>query len=489
MKTAIIKICDEVNVQIKNLDVSTRNKIYKELEYFIPYARHMPSYKLGRWNGMVSFATRGGNTSLNLLDRILPIVEKAGYTLEVDDQRETYDLTFPEVTADMFSHINWPEGHPITGEPVILRDYQVEAIKTYLENPQCIQEIATGSGKTLICSALSKITEPLGRSIVIVPNRDLVTQTEADYKNLGLDVGVFYGGRKEYNRTHTICTWQSLNFLDKSTKDKKKDNMALSDEEIDVFVDGVSTIIVDEVHGAKADVLKRLLMGVFANCPIRWGLTGTVPKEDWEFLNILSAIGPVVDRLSAKELQDKDVLANCHVNVQQIQEVVNFKSYPEENKYLLTNKPRLKYISERITEISKEGNTLVLVQQIKAGELLVEHIPDSVFINGSVKSDARKEEYDSVSTEDCKVIVATYGVAAVGINIPRIFNLVLIEPGKSFVRTIQSIGRGLRRAQDKDFVQIWDFCASTKYSKRHLTERKKFYRNAEYPFKITKVKF
>lgn len=247
--------------------------------------------------------------------------------------------------------------------------------------------------------------------------------------------------------------------------------------------------VASNCHGAKADVLKRILSTTFADCPIRWGLTGTVPKEDWEFLNILSALGPVVERLSAKELQDKDVLANCHVDIIQLQEVVQHKDYHEEYRYLLTNKPRIKFISELIDTISNDGNTLVLVQQIKAGELLTENIPGSVFINGSVKSESRKEEYDAISTENNKVIIATYGVASVGINLPRIFNLVLIEPGKSFVRTIQSIGRGLRRAKDKDFVQIWDFCASTKYSKKHLTERKKFYKNAEYPYKIQKVKY
>jgi len=64
---------------------------------------------------------------------------------------------------------------------------------------------------------------------------------------------------------------------------------------------------------------------------------------------------------------------------------------------------------------------------------------------------------------------------------------VLIEPGKSFIRVIQSIGRGLRKAEDKDFVNIYDFCSAAKFSKRHLTERKKFYNKAQYPFKITKM--
>ena len=99
----------------------------------------------------------------------------------------------------------------------------------------------------------------------------------------------------------------------------------------------------------------------------------------------------------------------------------------------------------------------------------------------------RQEEYNEVATEQYKVLIATYGVAAVGINLPRIFNLVLVEPGKSFVRVIQSIGRGIRKAKDKDHVQIWDITSSCKFSKRHLTTRKKFYKEANYPYTVNKV--
>ena len=100
---------------------------------------------------------------------------------------------------------------------------------------------------------------------------------------------------------------------------------------------------------------------------------------------------------------------------------------------------------------------------------------------------ATKDEYDEVAISSDKIIVATYGVAAVGINIPRIFNLVLIEPGKSFVRVIQSIGRGIRKAEDKDHVQIWDITSTCKFAKRHLTKRKQFYREANYPFTLEKA--
>jgi superfamily II DNA or RNA helicase len=140
-----------------------------------------------------------------------------------------------------------------------------------------------------------------------------------------------------------------------------------------------------------------------------------------------------------------------------------------------------------VKEFSLTGNTLVLVNRIDTGKKIIEQIPEAVFVAGEMKLADRKEEYDEIKTSDGKVIIATYGVAAVGINIPRIFNLVLVEPGKSFVRVIQSIGRGIRKAEDKDFVQIWDITSTCKYAKRHLTERKKFYREAKYPFQITKI--
>ena len=112
---------------------------------------------------------------------------------------------------------------------------------------------------------------------------------------------------------------------------------------------------------------------------------------------------------------------------------------------------------------------------------------NDILSNGSTKAKDRKDEYDEVAISSDKIIVATYGIAAVGINIPRIFNLVLIEPGKSFVRVIQSIGRGIRKAEDKDFVQIWDVTSTCKFAKRHLTKRKVFYKEANYPFTIEKA--
>ncbi len=484
MATARLLIKDEVNVKIEGLDLHERKELSNKFKYEIPGARYLPAVRLGRWDGKVGFFQLGGSTYINLLPEILPYLDSRGYDIDLQDVREYQtQFAFEEVTEATFAHKVWPHKHPMAGQPVVLRDYQIEIINKFLENPQCIQEVATGAGKTLMTAALSYSCEAHGRTIVIVPNKSLVTQTEADYINLGLDVGVYFGDRKEFGHQHTICTWQSLNILLKNTKGGEADITIME------FLEDVVCVMVDEVHMAKADALKTLLTGVMAHVPIRWGLTGTIPKEAYEQVSLLCSLGPVVGKLSASELQEQGVLANCHVNILQLLDYVEYKDYQSELRYLLETDKRLDYIAELVERIRATGNTLILVDRIAPGKQLVEKIKDAVFVSGGTKADDRKEHYDDVATSDDKVIVATYGVAAVGINIPRIFNLVLVEPGKSFVRVIQSIGRGIRKAEDKDFVQIWDITSTCKFAKRHLTTRKKFYTEANYPYQVEKVEW
>lgn len=671
MPKTTLKIIDQVNVKFENLDPHTRRKMVESVKFFIQTARHTPAYKLGRWDGTVSFANVSGATYLNLLDTILPIITDAGYDIDIDDQRTPYNFNFPLVTEDFLAHKVWPKGHVAEGQPIMLRDYQVTAINTYMANLQCMQSISTGAGKclvtnteleievdansdfgkflidkrqleidshyrctrclnkikiiiktimkitlpigelfdaieefkktkfqdnleqnikdlniqiktpvgmttinhaikkeqlptasltfdtghilkcatkhilinehnhdvfvetlnvgdeiktetgmatiiaksdngihdcydigiasphvyydangilhhnTLMTAAISTLCESYGGTIVVVPSKSLVTQTEEDYKNLGMDVGVYFGERKEMGKTHTICTWQSLSSLIKNSKDAADDEYTIAD-----LLDGVVAVIVDEAHSVKGSVLKDMLVGPLAHVPIRLGLTGTIPKEDEDKMSLLVSLGPVVGEIRAADLQEQGVLAQCHVNIIQLDDShVEYRDYAAETKYLTGDIRRVTWLANLINQISTEGNTLVLVAKIETGELIQSLIPDSVFVNGSTKSKDRIEEYKDVRTATNKVMVATYGVAAVGLDIPRLFNVVLIEPGKSFVRVIQSIGRGIRKAGDKDAVNIWDLTSNLKYSAKHLVKRKEFYKDAAYPMSVTKVDY
>ena len=79
------------------------------------------------------------------------------------------------------------------------------------------------------------------------------------------------------------------------------------------------------------------------------------------------------------------------------------------------------------------------------------------------------------------------GTLSTGVSINAIFNVIFADSFKSEQIIIQSIGRGIRKAKDKDFVQIWDLTSTCKFAKRHLTQRKKFYAEAQYPFSLEKI--
>ena len=626
-------IQDEVNIKFVGLPLEARKKLSNKFKYQVPYAKYHPAYRLGRWDGMVSLFSIGGEGYLSQLETIFNILDSMNLQVtDLEDHRNKVNLSLNPIDENYWINqgVVWPSGHQNEGNPILLRDYQVDAINKFLTNPQALQELATSSGKTIITATLSHICESIGRTLTIVPNKSLVEQTEEDFLNVGLDVGVYYGDRKDLYKTHTICTWQSLEVLNKKSRRQDPDTLTLSK-----FLDGVKAVIVDECfdgdtlittpsgkipikdlkagdkiinfcentlkykedtiiqvhknlttsslepmleltfdnnqtikvtanhkfltttgwvradeltnymevinintykqheyqniknvtkfmhkkiiekptevynlhieddhnyianevivancHRSSAEILRNLLTRNLVNAPIRWGLTGTVPKLPYEYESIFASIGPVIGGIKAHELQEQGVLSNCHVHIKQLLDFVEFKSYQEELKYLVTTGDRIQYIGNLIKEIAKSGNTFVLVDRIESGKQLETYLDNSEqvsFVSGAVKTKDRKETYDEIKSADNKIIIATYGVASTGINIPRIFNLVLLEPGKSFTRVIQSIGRGLRKANDKDHVEIYDISSTCKYSKKHLLERKRYYSEAKYPFTVEKI--
>ena len=170
MPTCKVNIIDEVNVKISNLDLDTRKFLVKKFKYEDPTARFRPAYKLGRWDGTVGFFGLGGTTYLSMLEQVLSELENRNYYIELEDLRKSPVLEFDLVTEDFWGNLCWPKGHILEGQPIRLRDYQVEVINNFLKNPQGLQEVATGAGKTIITATLAKICEKYGRTVVIVPN-------------------------------------------------------------------------------------------------------------------------------------------------------------------------------------------------------------------------------------------------------------------------------------------------------------------------------
>ena len=171
MATCKIVVKDECNIKLEGLDLADRKALMKRFEHDAPGARFLPSVRLGRWNGKVSNFSLGGSAYVNLLPDIIPYLERAGYDLVLEDLRDyLQSFSLKEVSENTFAEKNWPKGHPLAGEPIILRDYQITIINLFLNNLQCVQEVATGAGKCLAGNTVLTIgideNTPFGKFLI-----------------------------------------------------------------------------------------------------------------------------------------------------------------------------------------------------------------------------------------------------------------------------------------------------------------------------------
>ena len=487
---------DYVRCQVVGLTQEDRAKAYNHFSIFIPSARYMPAYKVGQFDGYKRFFSLTGLFYINLLPELYSILDMSKYEIEeILDEKMIKEPVFDEIDDDYLADYTWFKGHRLEGQPVTLMEHQTNIVNSCLNNHRSIIIAATSSGKTLVSLAIARKVVEFGRFIIVEPSRDLTLQTANFFKNLGFtDVGVCGCGLRELDKKVTICTWQTINSLERRKKsiDIDDDKKILSAEELSKLLDGTIGILFDECHTIRGNLVGKLVETTFKNIPLRWGLTGTMPKEKAEYHSIVSGLGSVVYSVDSKELQDKGILAQCNVTAIKLKDDADFLTYADEMTYLSSNKDRLTFIGNLIDNITKtSGNTLVLVNRIKCGEILEDIISklgtNCIYIDGSVDSNQRFHEYESIKTENNKCIIATSGIASTGLDIPRLFNLVLLDYSKSFIRTIQSIGRGLRLAKDKNYVNIFDISSSTQFSKKHFNERIKFYKEKQFPLKILEV--
>lgn len=485
---------DQIHCMINGLTSQDKDLLYKEFSVFIPTARYQSKYKLGVWDGKIHYFTLTNQTYINLLPIIFSKINMDKY--EIEYVYPKYWLNDPDlgnnVDENFFAPQVWYKGHRLEGQPIKLEEHQIRIINTCIHNHRCIISAATSSGKTLISAALAKLCQPFGKVVLVVPSQDLCIQSADEFKLLGLDVGIVGCGLREFNHQIIVCTWQTINSLQRRSKGTKKvRENPLSAEELKTLQMGVVSLIFDEVHSAKSSEIQKVITDVFKDVPIKWGLTGTVPKEKSEYYCLLTSLGGTAVEVKSHELQEKGFMAKCNINCIRLVDYSVFMDWQNELDYLSTDDARLTYIANLIKGITDTGNTLVLLNRIITGEILERKLndlgTDVVFLQGSVKLKDRKKEYKEINEVDNKCILATSQIASTGINIPRLFNLVILDFGKSFTRSIQSIGRVLRLAKDKDSANVFDISSILQYSRKHFNERIKYYEEEQHPYKIYKI--
>lgn len=465
-KVAHLWVRDEVFVTIGGIDPAEHTFFWNKYGIEVEGSFFMPARKLGRWDGKHRFYDKTGKTFLRYIDEIIPFLEKWGYEIELHDERRPVAVVGGRLTQDRF--------HGKAEVKIDMRPYQVEAVNSCLEAGSGIVVAATGAGKTLMVAGMCDVfSEEEQRSIVIVPSSDLVTQTSTTFRLCGVDHGLYSGDVKDLEHEHVIATWQALQHNPR-------------------VMEAFQVAIVDEAHGATAKTIGDLITNHGKHIGYRFGFTGTLPKPKADQYTLRGALGDVLYTISAADLIRMGYLAELEIEPIEIQELAEeeFPDYASEKAYTSRQAERLDFLADLIVDRAATfGNTLILVNTIKQGQQLQKLIKDSVFLHGATENDVRAEWYGTFESRDDLIVIATTGIASTGISIDRVFNLMLIDAGKSFVKCIQSIGRGLRKGHDKDRVHVVDVYSGLKWGKKHARERAKYYKEAQYPMrKVTKVK-
>jgi superfamily II DNA or RNA helicase len=475
---------DEVFLKIV-CDRGTAREMSDYFTFEVPGAKFMPAVRNKYWDGKVRLLNV--NTMqiyVGLIDHIKRFAEEREYEVLVHD-----DL---EVTEDV--PINKLEKF-LEEKEFKPRDYQTRAVAHAIRNNRALILSPTASGKSFIIYSLLKYyfaAKLIKKALLIVPTTSLVSQMNSDfslYHGRQIDYTHLIMSGQEKNNPDAkvyISTWQSIYKMPKS------------------YFDQFDIVIGDEAHLFKAQSLTKI-MEKLPNCKYRFGFTGTLDGTQTNKLVLEGLFGPVMRVIQTKELIEKGTLAEFRIKClvlkynEQTRKQMNKSNYQDEINFLISNEKRNNFIKNLAT--TRSGNTLVLFQMVeKHGALLYNMIKDEVedgrhifFVHGGVDANEREEVRKITETETDAIIVASYGTFSTGVNIRNLHNIIFASPSKSRVRNLQSIGRGLRKGDNKESATLYDISDDlmwkswNNHTLKHFAVRIKQYNEEEFDYKIYKI--
>lgn len=480
-------------IQKKNeiyLKVEAEPHVHQELsEYFtfeVPGAKFMPQYRSKHWDGKIRlYSNHNGEIYVGLLDKIVSWAKKAEYNIEFKynkfygDPFEENEMISHEGVTDYMKSIS-------RHEP---RDYQINAVYDALKYNRKLLVSPTASGKSLmIYSIVRYFTERDKKILLVVPTTSLVEQMYKDFEDYSWNAEdychkIYSGKEKTTDKNVIITTWQSIYNLNRK------------------FFDDFDVVIGDEAHQFKSKSLVGI-MTKLDNTKYRYGFTGTLDGSQTHKWVLEGLFGP-----SYKVTQTKDLIERGHLSKLDIKVLLlkhdehKFNEYEEEIQYLITHEKRNNFIKNLVLDL--KGNSLVLFNRVEShGQPLYELINSSAskdrkifFVYGGVDVEERERVRAITEKEDNAIIVASYGTFSTGINIKNLHNVIFASPSKSRVRNLQSIGRVLRKGNNKTQAVLYDIADDITYKSRknytlnHLIERIKIYNEEKFNYEIIQIDF
>jgi superfamily II DNA or RNA helicase len=489
-----------------NLIISKVNEVYVKITcerhisqelsefftFFVPGYQFVPAFRNRIWDGKIRlFDLRSSNLYRGLLSYVESFCESRDYTFEYENGLDVQDEYSLYHVKKFIEELNVHA----RGEPIEVREHQINAFVHAMQNRRALLLSPTASGKSLIIYMLFRQLYQYQnlKGLVIVPTTSLVEQLYsdfADYNNDNMESylhRIYQGKDKNTDKPLTISTWQSLYKMPKE------------------YFEQFDYVIGDEAHNFKAQSLTTILTSC-VNAKYRIGLTGTLDGTKTHKLVLEGLFGPVKKVISTKELIDKDQLSNFEIkclvlkHTDEESKKVKAMTYAEEIGYLISHGARNKFVKNLAVSLGK--NTLVLYQMVdKHGKILYDMIKDTekignrkvFFIHGGVDTSDREEVRKIMEIEQDAIIVASFGTFSTGINIRNLHNIIFAMPTKSSIRTLQSIGRGLRQSDGKEIATLYDISDDLRVGKhmnftlKHFVDRTKIYNEEKFPFKIYKI--
>jgi len=444
--------------------------------FYVPGYKHMPAYKQGRWDGQIKlFNLKTHLIYFGLFHQILKFANQRDY--EVSYSSDFADTPFSVSEATTFiKSLNLP---------FEVRDYQVNSFVHAVRSHRRLILSPTGSGKSLSIYLLYKYYNT--KTLLIVPTTGLVHQMASDFKSYGYDQEIHTitsGKEKNSDCNLIISTWQSIYKMDKD------------------WYSQFNLCIVDESHLAKGQSLTTIMTNL-VSCKYKFGFTGTLDGTATNKMVLEGLFGQVYQTTTTDTLIKEGHLAELKIKCivfkysDEIRKMAKHLNYQQEIDYIVHNMSRNKFIKN--LSLSLEGNTLILFQYVeKHGNVLyqlIKHATDRpvYFVHGGIDGEERNDLRQLVETQNNAIIIASVQVFSTGINIKSLKNIIFTSPSKSRVRTLQSIGRVLRKTEDKtnsvlyDLVDDLSWKSRKNYTLTHFIERLKIYNQEKFPFKTYNV--
>jgi len=483
----------DIIIQKKNeiyLKIEAELHIHQELsEYFtfeVPGAKFMPQYRSKHWDGKIRlYSNHNGEIYVGLLDKIVSWAKKAEYNIEFKynkfygDPFEENEMISHEGVTDYMKSIS-------RHEP---RDYQINAVYDALKYNRKLLVSPTASGKSLmIYSIVRYFTERDKKILLVVPTTSLVEQMYKDFEDYSWNAEdychkIYSGKEKTTDKNVIITTWQSIYNLNRK------------------FFEDFDVVIGDEAHQFKSKSLVGI-MTKLDNTKYRYGFTGTLDGSQTHKWVLEGLFGPSYKVTQTKDLIEKGHLSKLDIKVLLLKhDEHKFNEYEEEIQYLITHEKRNNFIKNLVLDL--KGNSLVLFNRVEShGQPLYELINSSAskdrkifFVYGGVDVEERERVRAITEKEDNAIIVASYGTFSTGINIKNLHNVIFASPSKSRVRNLQSIGRVLRKGNNKTQAVLYDIADDITYKSRknytlnHLIERIKIYNEEKFNYEIIQIDF